>query len=517
VNTTDSVKELQLLQSEDESRFLTKPDFFHIGILSVIILATGIYLIAKTTLIAQDGVIYIQLAKDFAENRAAALRNPLMGYPFLIYLTHKITGLFYDATSLQSWIICGQAVSLLSRLTASIVLYFVGRFFIGRRASFWGVLILSILPDCVAFGSDVLGNWPCMMFLSTGFLLLLLGVKDAKYRMLILAGIMTGFGFIIRSESIQVIFYGSLWMALNLFKPQGNLNRKKVAVALVSLLAGFAVISVPYMISKGFVFPRHHLWKLPEMVTISNNSAGLGLYANIFHGGLFSEKIMGDKTLLKNICETLVFYFFPPLLAGCYYYFYMFKKRPEQTFFAAAFIALNVAIGIWQSAYLGYLSRRHTLPLVAFTVFYIPTGLYLISRWISKSIKRGEPASKDIRTFFVILMTIGICLCLVKLVKTASQEKQGYRQTSEWLNKNTAASDMIAVPDKRITFYAQRQGVEYSRTISKKTRYNYIVEIVGGTRKAEPDSNIEEKYSTPMSNKDESVRLVTYKVTNKAP
>lgn len=51
-------------------------------------------------------------------------------------------------------------------------------------------------------------------------------------------------------------------------------------------------------------------------------------------------------------------------------------------------------------------------------------------------------------------------------------EKQAYRIAAKWLETNTSSADIIAVPDIRITFYAQRKGVVYE---NENTLSNAIV------------------------------------------
>jgi len=504
-----------MVAGKDANQFVKEKNLTHIIILLAITLGIGTYLIVTTVLIAKDGTFYIELAKSIADNPVEAMRNiPSWGYPFLIHLMHKMIGLFYDATSLQGWIISAQAVSLISKVIASIALYFVGSYFVGSRLSFWGVLILSILPDSAEYGSDALSNWPNIMFLAIGFLLLLLGSRFRKNWMFGWAGITTGLGYLIRPECGQVVLYGSAWLLFNLIRPQGKMRRIKAIGALVLLLAGFAVIAVPYMRSKGYIFPRQGIWKLPALLSMSNDSIGSAFDTNMCLAGLSVGKIIGNETLITNMCETLLYYFIPALLIGCYYYFRKQSKTLEQTFFAAAFIIVNVAIAIWQSSCLGYLSRRHTLVLVAFTIFYIPVGLHVIASWLSRRTSKSDSAvEENIRRWFFILMVVGFVICAAKFVRITPLrwEKQGYRDTAEWLSKNTAPMDIIAIPDKRITFYAERKGLEYGEQIPEQV--DYIVRIVkSGDEKLGFGKDNKEEYSTWVDKRKKSRKLVIYKV-----
>ena len=283
---------------------VAKQDLIHIAILLAVALVIGVYLIVTTVLIAKDGTMYIEYAKKIADNPVEAVRNmpPCPGYPFLIYLMHKVTGLFNDTESIQRWIISAQLVSLLSKVIASVALYFVGSYFVGPRISFWGVLILSILPDSAKFGSDALTEWPHLMFLTTGFLLLLLGAQYRKNWMFGWAGIIAGLGYLVRSEGCQLILYGSAWLLFNLVRPQGKMKRTKAAGALILLLAGFAVIAIPYMRSKGYVFPDQRMWKLSEFLSVSNDNYSPIINTNMCLAGLSIKGIVGNETLITNIC-----------------------------------------------------------------------------------------------------------------------------------------------------------------------------------------------------------------------
>ena len=514
VNKTSNVRQSEWTVGRKTNRLVEKQDFIHIVTLGTIILAIGTYLISTTVLIARDGTLYIECARQIADNPVEAARNmsPCPGYPFLIYLMHKVTGLFNNTESIQGWIISAQAVSLLSKVIASIALYFVGSYFVGPKLSFWGVLILSILPDSAEFGSDALTEWPHIMFLATGFLLLLLGAQYRKNWMFGYAGIIAGLGYLVRSECCQLVIYGSAWLLFNLIRPQGKMKRTEAAGALILLLAGFAVIAIPYMRSKGYIFPDQGMWKLPALLSMSNDNIDSVLNTNMCLAGLSISKIIGNETLITNMCETLIYYFVPGLLIGCYYYFRKQTKTLEQTFFAAAFIIFNVVMLCWQSRM--FLSRRHTLALVAFTVFYIPVGLHIIACWLSRRTSKSDLAiEENIRHWFFILMIVGFCICAAKFVRITPLrwEKQGYKDAAEWLRKNTAPTDIIAVPDKRIAFYAERRGLEYSEQIPEQV--DYIVRIVkSGDEKLGIGKDIKEEYSTWMDKHKKNEKLVISKM-----
>ena len=207
--------------SKDANRSVGKDDFAHIAILLVIAIIIGAYLITTTVLIAEDGVKYIEYAREFSNDPIKVIKGWLpFGYPFLIFLSHKFVTLFSNSSSLKMWIYSAQGMTLLCRLFAVIPLYFIGRLLVGNKKSFWAILILLILPYPAEFGSDVLRDWPYILFLATGFLFLLLGAKQDRWWMFGITGLSAGLGFAIRPECAQLVIYGVLWLLIGFLRPK---------------------------------------------------------------------------------------------------------------------------------------------------------------------------------------------------------------------------------------------------------------------------------------------------------
>ncbi len=77
-----------MIVNKDTTRLVEKHDFIHITILLAIALGIGVYLIATTVLIAQDGVYYIERAQEFSSDPSSVKMPHSPGYPFLIFITH---------------------------------------------------------------------------------------------------------------------------------------------------------------------------------------------------------------------------------------------------------------------------------------------------------------------------------------------------------------------------------------------------------------------------------------------
>ncbi|MHC4687838.1 MAG: ArnT family glycosyltransferase, partial [Planctomycetota bacterium] len=232
--------------TEPSEQVVKKQDFIHLAVLLTIALGIGVYLIATTVLIAKDGVFYIERAQNFSNDPIGIIKAHPPGYPFLIFIAHKFVGLFSNSSSTQSWIYSAQSITLLCRLLALIPLYFIGKLLVGGRKSFWAVLILVILPHSAKFGCEAIREWPFILFLSMGFLGLLIGANQPKWWILGLVGLSAGLGYLIRHESAQLLVYGFIWLTLCMFWPKlCRLSRRKIFIALALLLIGFAIPAVP--------------------------------------------------------------------------------------------------------------------------------------------------------------------------------------------------------------------------------------------------------------------------------
>lgn len=445
-------------------------DFLNVSILLTVALCIGIYLIITTAIIAKDGVTFIKYAKQFETAPVETMMNEFQhpGYPWLILTAHKAAGFIHDNTSILSWIYCGQSVTLVFRLLATIVIYFIGRQLLGAKLVFWAILILILLPKPANYGSDALSDWPHIFFLVTGFLILVRGAIDGKWWLFGFAGLTAGMGYLIRPECAQLVVIGSLWLGLQLFWPKRIVSAGKAISALALLLVGFLVIAGPYMKFKGAAFPKKDIGRFapdlqqPEVYAKNNQTT-----SGTIHDSNFAPPNIARAfgKLVGNIGETLMWFFVPALLIGMYKWFRARKWQGPETFFITALIVLNIPVLVWLYCKHGYMSDRHTLPLLILPILYVPVGLQELAIWFqerfSKKVEPSFATNRNERFWFLVLFAIGICICAPKLFRPIRIEKQGYRAAAKWLKANTERKDIIAVPDKRISFYAERKGLVY--------------------------------------------------------
>ncbi len=462
---------------------IERRDLFCVAILTVIAILVGVYLISTAVLISRDGVRYISQAKLLSTQPEKVIKGRFpIGYPVMIYLVHEVIAWFHSGSSLYTWIYSAQGVTSGCRVISIIILYFIGKFLVGGRNSFLALLILIFLPYPAEYGSDVLRDWPYLMFVSGGFLLLLYGSFHQSWWSFGLAGFVSGLGYMIRPESGQILFYGLTWLLILFFKSSLGMSRVKTFAAMVVLCIGFMIPVGPYIHKRGLFLPQ----KVNLLISCCEYDVDVeeNDYVNTSpqlcsRSGQAGCVIVAIYEILKSSFENLMYFYGPVLLAGVYNYFRCRAKiREPKNFFILLFIGTNVVILVFLYCYYEYISRRHTLPLVVFTIFYLPSGLRFICDWFVGSVPgiRHDRSTKHewlIRSFIIC----GMIICLPKLLTPMYADKHRYKAANEWLKQNTERDVIIKTPDVRLGFYAERDA--------RKLRHNrvgrrakYVLEIV---------------------------------------
>jgi hypothetical protein len=153
--------------------------------------------------------------------------------------------------------------------------------------------------------------------------------------------------------------------------------------------------------------------------------------------------------------------------------------------------------------------------MIALTIFYLPAGLDVMTRALNHVYTfRGRLAGFGAERrppWFYLLIVGGIVLCMPKLIFTPLRaDKAGYRAAGEWLRCNTPAEAVVAEPDRRIGFYAERPRLIYERYPNWQEA-DFVVEIAGGNRMQVPQGWTQ-VYSVAVGPEDDR-ELVIYGTT----
>jgi len=503
---------------------VTKQDVIYITILLSIALIIGIYLIATTVLIAKDGVFYIERAQKFSSDPIGIIKGHPFGYPFLIFAAHKIVSFFANSSSIYTWIYCAQSSNLLCKILSVIPLYFIGKILVGRRNSFWALLILASLPYPAEFGSDALRDWPYVFFLACGFWAILWGAKNGSWWIFGPAGLSAGLGYMVRPACVQLMVYGIVWLAHCFFRTKKTLSRSKVMLGVAFFIAGFLIPAGPYTVVRGKLLPdtlypvikSFSSNSLTNKAAEGNNNTYKSVLKYKYTAGIEKKILEATDNLIEKASANLMWYFVLPLLIGIYYHF---RKTAtlEEKLLITTFISINIILLLLRyCCSTPDLTHRYILPLTVFTIFYIPTGLNLLSCWIVSINRKNGPAIRmpldKAHKFFYTLLAIGLFICLPKLLQPIRIEKRGYLSASQWLRENSTPEDIIAVPDRRLYFYAGRNGVIYENE-GPAAEASYVIKIIkSGEEESNSNRNMRKEYSVWVNKREQRKKLVIYKM-----
>ena len=297
------------------------------------------------------------------------------------------------------------------------------------------------------------------------------------------------------------------------------MSRPKLLCALSVLLISFAIPAAPYMTARGKLLPD----KLKALISSADHheseefqkpetNSGNNIYIASGMPGKIAKAI---GKLAGVVSENLMYFFVPALVIGIYFRFRKQSSASEiERFFVPAFVVFNIVMLIMLYYSWWYISRRHCFPLVAFTIFYVPIGLEVSAGWLADRFSKSRPASdQDCRLWFFILLITGTAICMPKLLMPPGSDKAGYRVAAAWLKENTAQEDLIAVPDSRITFYAERKGLIYNA--APPTQAEYVVIIVRNENEKPDFANAaKEEYSVWVDKRKKNKKIVIYKKTS---
>jgi 4-amino-4-deoxy-L-arabinose transferase-like glycosyltransferase len=447
--------------TETNFKFEYKQDGVNLLILILVALLIGIYLISTSVIISKDGVFYIDLAKKITENPSDIAANRPSGYEFLIFYGHMLMCFITGVSRVESWIWTGQGVALLCRLFAIIPLYFIGTRLIDRDIGFRGCLILLLLPIPAHFGSDVLREWPNLLFMSWGVLCFLCGVRENRPWTFFFVGLLGSLSFFIRPESVQIVLFAGVALTALMMKRSNKRERLKAIAGEALLIIGFCG---PVLLYAGFSgqlstrYMEHHITKahsaVSDSITTQSESDFNGRSRNAIDHSLPAFLY----ELFKNAGELLMWFFLPFWGIGLYRRL-SGKADAVERFFVVALISTGLLLILFRYWYIQpVIARRWCLPCMALTVFYIPVGIDSAGKWLQEThVIRGWDAAKWAHA----LLVVGILTCLPKLIKPLGYEKKEYRVAARWISENTRQGDLICSFDSRIPFYADRNYVVY--------------------------------------------------------
>lgn len=414
----------------------------------------GIFKSATFRCTSNDAVTFLEFTDQLHTAPGAAIRayDQHPGYPTLVLFAQKCMGRWTDNLTLEQKILSGQLVTGFCKIITLAVLYLLFCRFSPPKTALLHAFLVLLIPVYAENGGDALSDWPCLMFMATALLLYLDGIRTYSPPCFILSGIASGLAYLIRPEGAFVVIVAGIYYAFTLLRK----SQQRVPALKCLLMMGLtaALFAAPYMIYKGSLLPKKILnsnfnktvqaqQTSPASETITDNTlrqpVRCGFLPDILKGPLrFIDK-------LANVIYLLIV----PIAMALFFKLGRFSRLDAPDQVLAIFLAVWFGLLMWLYCYAGYISHRHIMPFVLFSMAWCCKGMALLARRCCQN-------TDNRRRFAWVFIIVAIVIFIPKLIRPAHADKAHYTALGLWLNKNIPQDARLGVFDNRIGFYAQR-------------------------------------------------------------
>lgn len=429
---------------------------------SAVVLAAAVrlYLLWQYYCISSDGVVYINAARNFyagdVESGLASVYPP--GYPVLIAAVYSFIG---------DWELAGQFLSIFFGVGLLFPLFWIFRDVFNEKIALIACYLAAVSPYLAIYSVHVRTESAYFFLAALVLFLILSGIQKRRVGRLIAAGLIAGFGFLVRPEAIGLPVLVALYLTIH-----GLTNRDLTFVwgakAAGALGAAFLVFALPYIVYLSIDTGR---------IGAISRKAGVTLAINLKESGyLDAEDVAGSQTV-----ESLVFADYVrenplryltkvvldlPAATGVFFEALHYSYVPflliglvliarERVWERKDFLLLGFVLLYVYGFALFYVKRRYALQAVPISLGWAALGMHWLWGWFQAKF----PAKKA--------GMVGLCVGLIfllgtlpKTLKPVSMEKAYVRDAGRYLrDRNEAGKMKIAAFDDRVAFYAEAQSI----------------------------------------------------------
>jgi len=462
-----------------------------------------IWLMRHAEVIAPDGTVYIQMARQWSHDPAGVIRDfdyhP--GYPVAIVGAHRVIEALGIADGRAAWEIAGGSVSVLAGVAAVAAVWFFAGLTFGWRIAWISALVFGVGRKWAAVGADVLSDalMVCLAMWALGAVVVAAnGLKRRSPWALAAAavvGLLAGGSYLARPEGMVVLVLGvGLWGVMVL---RGQSPWRLTIGAGATAAATALAVSLPYILAIGGFTKKKPTWTLATKAGCAVLLAGaaIGLWhlvkyarrhpsrrllvamtmgALLVGGALFvwapdargllgSLKTFGAKTpealhpvVAGLVCVWLIAWIAQHLLGRRARPDLLPLPKPEcgLLILGLQIVFVGVLLGLHQGH--GYISHRHFMlcaaalaPLAGAAVVSMARGAVAIA---------GRFRLRESVAAFVITGVISAFLADYALSKPLHAGKGGYRQAGEFVAAQSDKGQTVWADESWVFHYSGLTG-----------------------------------------------------------
>jgi 4-amino-4-deoxy-L-arabinose transferase-like glycosyltransferase len=228
-------------------------------------LAAQVTIFLRSPVIENDGVTFIQMARDLARSPAETIRgqNQHPGYPAMILAGHGLVRALGRGEGVDGWVLAARLATGLCGLLAVGAGWLFARRLFDRRAACVSGLLLAGLPLFRRNAADAMSDSPHLLFLLLAAWAAVAGLRSWRARWFLLAGVAGGLAYWVRPEGLLVPAVTATCVLLA-FVRRPRPKAPTAAVCLAALVASSVALSAPYALLKGQITTKKHVEQLAE-------------------------------------------------------------------------------------------------------------------------------------------------------------------------------------------------------------------------------------------------------------
>ena len=417
---------------------------------------------------ARDSIGFAQLALQYESPKTAVVSFPCAtpidvmrrsepphppAYPLIVLAVSKVVRMHHPGTLPEQMLRSTQIASILGAFLLVVPMYAAAKRLFDRRTAFTAVLLFQVLPVSARITSDGLTEAWYLLFLMLSLGAAVRAVQQGKLAPAFWSGVWSGFAYLVRPEGATaalafcVVLFGLI--ALD------RVRRFTALRQLPLLLIGAALPAIPYMMTIGaFTLKTNGAGLLPD-VAIRPFGGSAAVFAAIYNPLEDGDRtIWTIKTFAKEL--TKAFHYAPCFFAiiGLGVAFARLKRTPEIGVLIAmclGYILLDFVFAIHAGE--GYLSERHTLPIVFVGCFFAADGLFRTGDWFLRTFPSITLTGRWTGWFYAIVI---VGSCLPQAVKPLHENRFGHKMIGEYLREHAAINDVVIDPYTWAQYYSGR-------------------------------------------------------------
>ncbi len=342
--------------------------------------------VARSPLIAPDGIAFLEFAQELAVTPGAAIRGRAQhpGYPALVLAVRACAGALIPGDA--EWIAAARLSSGLSGLACVLLVWLTVRQVLDLRAANMGALLFALLPTVRQNAADALSDSThLMLFLGALWLAARAAMRRSGWQFL-LSGVCSGVAYWVRPEGLAVAV-AAAGCALVAPAWRTRLGCRRTLGAAAALLLGSALVIAPYVASVGTLTGKlagKPGWqRLNRAADASANVLGVTPSAGsapTLTAVPLASLAAGCGVLTANLAEGLHGVLLVPLLLGIPRATRRMQGVQSSLLWALAMTYVGLLLLLYVLG--GYMDRRHLIPLFALLIPSLSEGTLAIGDWL---------------------------------------------------------------------------------------------------------------------------------------